>query len=282
MQILTRDEFFSSPDSVVSVLPRSPQSPFPEHVHEFDELVIVRSGSGVNYVDGKPSIVCRGSVFCVRVGQSHYIDRLDDLHLTNVLVNPASFKHVCQETMAKLMEVGTGGESASYMIGGITLKRVEALLNRIAEENEHKADYSAQMVELLLGQLMIELWRGQPEEVATNREDRDARLDKLLRYLNDHYRDDIDWEVLAKKFNLSLRTLGRRVTDITGVSPNGYLLRIRICAAQRMLRETSKSVTEIAFSCGFNDSNYFTNRFHRETGMAPLAYRKDVERSKPA
>lgn len=76
-------------------------------------------------------------------------------------------------------------------------------------------------------------------------------------------------------------SLGRRVTDITGVSPNGYLLRIRICAAQRMLRETSKSVTEIAFSCGFNDSNYFTNRFHRETGMAPLAYRKDVERSKP-
>lgn len=280
MQTLTRDEFFPN-DSVVSVLPRSPQTYFPEHVHEFDELVIVRSGSAMNYINGTPSPICRGSVFHVRANQTHFMDRLDDLYLTNVLILPSRFKHVNQDTVANLLEQHAGAENDSYVVGGCTLKRVETLLNRISEETENRHNYSEQMVELLIAQLMIELWRGQPEEIASNREDRDARLDKLLRYLNDHYREDIDWEVLAKKFNLSLRTLGRRVTDITGVSPNGYLLRIRICAAQRMLRETSKSVTEIAFSCGFNDSNYFTNRFHRETGMAPLAYRKDVERSKP-
>ena len=55
MQTLTRDEFFPN-DSVVSVLPRSPQTYFPEHVHEFDELVIVRSGSAMNYKIGRAHV----------------------------------------------------------------------------------------------------------------------------------------------------------------------------------------------------------------------------------
>ena len=46
----------------------------------------------------------------------------------------------------------------------------------------------------------------------------------------------------------------------------------------RMLKETDKTVTEIAFACGFNDSNYFTSRFHREIGMTPLKYRRNEQR----
>jgi len=42
-----------------------------------------------------------------------------------------------------------------------------------------------------------------------------------------------------------------------------------------MLKETDKTVTEIAFACGFNDSNYFTSRFHREIGTTPLKYRRN-------
>ena len=59
--------------------------------------------------------------------------------------------------------------------------------------------------------------------------------------------------------------------------PNSYLLRVRLCRAMRMLKETDKTVTEIAFACGFNDSNYFTSRFHREIGTTPLKYRRNDE-----
>jgi AraC family L-rhamnose operon regulatory protein RhaS len=41
-------------------------------------------------------------------------------------------------------------------------------------------------------------------------------------------------------------------------------------------------VTEIAFACGFNDSNYFTSRFHREIGMTPLKYRRNEEKASGA
>ena len=277
MQTLTRDEFFPN-DSVVSVLPRSPQTYFPEHVHEFDELVIVRSGSAMNYINGTPSPICRGSVFHVRANQTHFMDRLDDLYLTNVLILPSRFKHVSQETVANLLEQHAGAENDSYVVGGCTLKRVETLLNRISEETESRNNYSEQMVELLITQLMIELWRGQPEN-ATQQDEKDARLTQLLRHLNEHYRDEIDWESLAEKFEIPLRTLSRKVADVTGMPPNSYLLRVRLCRAMRMLKETDKTVTEIAFACGFNDSNYFTSRFHREIGTTPLKYRRNEEQA---
>jgi AraC-like DNA-binding protein len=50
----------------------------------------------------------------------------------------------------------------------------------------------------------------------------------------------------------------------------------------RLLRETDKTVTEIAFACGFNDSNYFTARFHREVGTTPLKYRKNADSAEAA
>lgn len=273
MQTLTRDEYFPNDDSVVSVLPRSPQTYFPEHVHEFDELVIVRSGSGMNYIDGTPSPICRGTVFYVRANQTHFMDRLDNLYLTNVLILPSRFKHVSQETVATLLEKHAGADNESYVVGGTTLKRVETLLNRISEETDHRIDYSEPMIELLLSQLMIELWRGQPENISV-RDEKDARLTTLLRYLNDHFEEEIDWAQLAARFEIPLRTLSRKITDATGMPPNSYLLRVRLCRAMRMLKETDKTVTEIAYACGFNDSNYFTSRFHREIGTTPLKYRR--------
>ncbi len=281
METLTRDEYFPNADSVVSILPRSPQTYFPEHVHEFDELVIVRSGSGMNYINGTPAPICRGSVFYTRANQTHFLDRLDDLYLTNVLILPSRFKHVNHETIAKLLAQNTGVDCDPYVIGGSTLKRVESLLNRIADESEHPVEYSGLMSELLLGQLMIELWRGQPEK-KSSQDEKDARLTKLLRHLNGHFDEEVDWDLLATRFEIPLRTLSRKITDVTGMSPNNYLLRIRLCRAMRMLKETDKTVTEIAFACGFNDSNYFTSRFHREMGVTPLKYRRNSEPGTPS
>ena len=273
METLSRDEYFPNPDAVVSVLARSPQTPYPEHVHEFDELVIARSGSGMNFINGTPAPICRGSVFYVRANQTHYLDRLDDLCLTNVLILPQRFKHVSHETVANLLAQNTGLGSSPYVISGTALKRVELLLNRIVDESEHRAEHSETMVELLLGQLLIELWRGQPDELSSPQE-KDAQLTKMLRHLNTHFDEEIDWEQLAERFKLPLRTLSRKVAEVTGMSPNNYLLRLRLCRAMNMLRETDMSVTDIAFACGFNDSNYFTSRFHREVGMSPLKYRR--------
>ena len=74
--------------------------------------------------------------------------------------------------------------------------------------------------------------------------------------------------------SIPLRTMARRMVDATGLSPNNYLGRVRLCHAMRLLAKSNDSVTDIAFACGFNDSNYFSSRFHQEIGVTPMQFRK--------
>ena len=56
-----------------------------------------------------------------------------------------------------------------------------------------------------------------------------------------------------------------------------YLVNVRIKNACRLLLETNHSITDIAFECGFNDSNYFGDAFRRIKGIAPNKYRRNKE-----
>ena len=50
----------------------------------------------------------------------------------------------------------------------------------------------------------------------------------------------------------------------------------RIEDAKTLLENTKLSVTEISYSVGFADSNYFSNIFKKSVGLSPLAYRKKI------
>lgn len=59
-----------------------------------------------------------------------------------------------------------------------------------------------------------------------------------------------------------------------GQTPNNYLMHYRIQKSCEMLRESNRSICEIAISCGFQSASYFTYVFRKETGYVPLEYRK--------
>ena len=54
-----------------------------------------------------------------------------------------------------------------------------------------------------------------------------------------------------------------------------YIIRRRIGEAQNLLITTRRSITDIALSCGYNNSNYFQSVFKRLVGMTPGQYRRD-------
>jgi len=78
-------------------------------------------------------------------------------------------------------------------------------------------------------------------------------------------------------------TLFSRVCHrLTNDSPVRYLNLARLEAAARLLRtESGRSVTDIAFDCGFQSSQYFANQFRRRFGRTPTAYRKQTANRDP-
>ena len=82
---------------------------------------------------------------------------------------------------------------------------------------------------------------------------------------------------IAHQFNLSRSYLSKKFKSSTGFGFKEYMINIRIKKACELLLGTDKTITEIAFECGFNDSNYFGDAFRRVKGVSPHKYRKNAE-----
>ena len=83
---------------------------------------------------------------------------------------------------------------------------------------------------------------------------------------------------LAQDAGVSLRTLHRQLKQHTGMTPQRYLNRLRLIKARHLLRHTDESVTDIAYCCGFGDSNHFSTLFRREFNWSP----RDIRQGKDA
>jgi AraC family L-rhamnose operon regulatory protein RhaS len=81
-------------------------------------------------------------------------------------------------------------------------------------------------------------------------------------------------ETMAEGTGLKRSRFGFLCRRLTGESPAVYLNRLRIRRSRRLLRDTDRSVTGIAFDCGFSSSQYFAKTFRRFQGHEPTHYRK--------
>ncbi len=101
-----------------------------------------------------------------------------------------------------------------------------------------------------------------------------AAVALVLRDLESTYDQRVSPSSLAKKAGMSPARFARSVKRIHGVSPMQLIIKTRITAGARLLRETEASVAEIALECGFADHSAFTRAFRGVTGMSPSEHRK--------
>jgi AraC-like DNA-binding protein len=71
----------------------------------------------------------------------------------------------------------------------------------------------------------------------------------------------------------SERVLRQQFRQQTGMTINQYLRQVRVCHAQYLLQHSRLLISDISTECGFEDSNYFSVVFTRETGMTPSQWR---------
>ncbi len=101
-------------------------------------------------------------------------------------------------------------------------------------------------------------------------------VDKILKYLEEHYRENITTETFEKITNLSKYYIIRIFKEIMNITPHQYLILMRITKSQSLLRNKQRSVEEIAIHVGFTDINNYILNFKKITGKTPLQYRKTI------
>jgi signal transduction histidine kinase/AraC-like DNA-binding protein len=99
-------------------------------------------------------------------------------------------------------------------------------------------------------------------------------LDARLRPLVEACLADPDFgpNALADAAGLSYHQLYRALRDELGLTPSGFIRRVRVECAAALLRQGAGSVTEVAYSVGFDSLSYFRRAFHERFDASPTKY----------
>jgi AraC-like DNA-binding protein len=104
----------------------------------------------------------------------------------------------------------------------------------------------------------------------------DPPVNALKQLIDQQWFEDVSLEAFARAHKLSRFAISRRFKTALGRSPRQYLQDTRIHQAKRKLVETTWTVTDIAYECGFADAAQFARLFKEATGMTPTIYRESM------
>jgi len=100
------------------------------------------------------------------------------------------------------------------------------------------------------------------------------KLRQITDWMAENVAEEFHLEQLAAQVGLSKFYFNRLFKSAMGVSPSHYQINLRMDSARQLLRETKKSVVEIALDVGYSNPSHFAQLFRRETGLSPSDYRQ--------
>ena len=97
---------------------------------------------------------------------------------------------------------------------------------------------------------------------------------RVKHYIDNHFREPLTLQEIADALHVSTYYMAHVFKDMSGYSPMSYLQKRRIGEAQTQLIHTDRSISEIAFSLGYDAQSHFNQQFSRHVGMAPGEFRR--------
>lgn len=108
-----------------------------------------------------------------------------------------------------------------------------------------------------------------------SRQEYQARINRVMDYIEKHIDQPIDLTTLADVAHFSAFHFHRMFTFLVGETPNNFLLRIRVEKAAYLLRGYKElSISEVAYSCGFNNVSSFSRTFKKYFGVTAKYFRE--------
>ncbi len=101
------------------------------------------------------------------------------------------------------------------------------------------------------------------------------RIEKVLEHMNQNFHKTVKLDEVAKLVNMTAASFSRFFKQRTGISFIDSLLELRLGHSSRQLIDTTHSIAEIAYNCGFNNISNFNRLFKKKKGCTPKEFREN-------
>ena len=164
-----------------------------------------------------------------------------------------------------------------------SIAKVRPVLKTLTCEND--SFYSLIKLLIILHELSIdkgmrELSTGQFAANVMHQHSSDESLGRVMDYLSRHYSEVIRLSEVAEMVNMSESSFCRFFKQHTSKSFIDFLTDIRLGAASRALIDSSLSIAEIGYDCGFNNLSNFNRIFKKKKGVTPSEFRDNYRKNK--
>ncbi|MGJ8641057.1 MAG: helix-turn-helix domain-containing protein [Opitutaceae bacterium] len=253
-----------------------------EHSHDFSELFIVTQGQGLQCLEGMDLPISAGDVFLLQGRQRHYFHDRENLEMFNVMFDPDKLQlpdsdlrrmpGYCAMFMLEPNYRKQHRFASRLHLERMQLARAQAICEEMYRECNHTTSGRRIVLRAKLLELIAFLSRAYNEGESIESHSL-LRVGKVIGAVEEDFCKLWKLDELAEIAAMSKSNLLIVFRKATGQTPIDYLMRLRVQRAMELLQKTETPVTEIAFSVGFNDSNYFTRQFKKTTGVTPRQFR---------
>lgn len=195
-----------------------------------------------------------------------------DVHIVQIRLQDSFLRQVVEETLDKdgdRMELVPAFQTRD--------SQIDTIASLLMTELHHESFGSHLYVDSLANVLAVHLLRHhtttRPPLTVYAGGLPQRQLLQVLDYIDAHLGSNITLAELAELVDISQFHFGRLFKQSLSLSPYQYLLQQRVERAKTLLRQSDRSIVEIALECGFNSQSHLGRKFRQLTGITPKAYR---------
>ena len=259
---------------------------YPVHVHPEYELNFIENGKGARRIVGDSIEEIDDLELCLIGNETlehawmNYHCESNEIHEITIqfhknlflgsLLNKKQFNSI-----AVMLENARKGISFSRE----TIEKVKERLDFL--NKNHSGFYSVLDLLTILYELSLDRHSRILCSSTFNKQDDSSesrRIQKVINFLNNNYQKEIRLVDVANHVNMSEVSFSRFMKRRTGKNYIEYLNDLRLGIASRYLVDSSKTISEISYDCGFNNLSKFNRIFKKRKGYTPKEFRENYSK----
>jgi len=250
----------------ISVLSASGFRGYPARFHKHIEMMLVTGGEIRVIVDGKNFTLLPGDLYIAFPNILHAVHPSDGSDTIIIADNELFPAYTDIMTHFKPETPILRAEELSPLLSGMFLRVRDLGAENFAQNQNLITHY----IGAILGEIL--------EKVTLVERNSDTDLvQQLIMYLLEHYTGEITLEDVARDLGYSKYYISHVITGAFQCNFRNLVNSYRVSMAQSLLLSSAKSISEIAYECGFKNQSSFNRIFLKHCDLTPSQFRRQCE-----